>query len=212
MPFSSRMDRYDVIKVHRGDFTGWRELPDGYSFVPEHELDRDAERALLQSEFPDWETPFHRRMPGYIPGDGVVAVAYGGELVGIMYFCVSDKPGFEGAVQGHFAVVRPDHRGRGLFSAMVSETVKRIEERGHLWTGEEVKTGVLLADRRGHRAMYERWGLQFVSEKPKGGPTGDGIPVQQSEVNLDEADPRRAGGLAKRLIRRAIARPSRRMH
>jgi GNAT superfamily N-acetyltransferase len=168
MSFSSRIDRYDLVELDGLDrFKGWAELPPGYEFVGEQELDRDAERALLQSEFPDpdWERPFYRRMPGYLP-EGVVGVTYAGELVGIAYLCTENDCGVDGYAQLHYAVVRADHRGRGLYRAIVSEIVKRLGEHGSQWmpnlkgiTGE--------TDREGLRVMYERWGAEFVSETPK---------------------------------------------
>lgn len=62
MPFSDPIDRYQLFKLDREHWSRWQDLPAGYSFM--REVDRDGERALLRSEFPHWEIPFERRVPG----------------------------------------------------------------------------------------------------------------------------------------------------
>lgn len=155
MRFSTPIDRYQLVKIDRERFTRWQELPAGYSFASD--IDRDAERALLQSEFPLWEVPFHRQLPN-MRHDGVVCVAHEGKPVAIAYFCEDNEAGLEGYLQVHYAVVSPEHRGRKLLASIVTEGFRRRPE---------AKGGIFYVDRYGHLTVYERWGGQLLGEKGK---------------------------------------------
>lgn len=155
MPFSTPIDRYELIQLDRADHTRWQELPPGYSFM--REIDRDAERELLQSEFPQWEVPFNRQLPG-LRDRGVICVACEGKAVGIAYACEENELGIEGYAQIHYVAVRPEHRGRKLLSAMVTEMLRRFEH---------IPGAIFYSDRDGHREMYERWGGHVIGQKEK---------------------------------------------
>ncbi len=158
MPFSAPMDHYNLFKLDRADYTRWQELEPGYEFVTE--IDRSAERALLQSEFPHWQIPFNRQMPG-LSELGVIAVARDGELVGVSYACVENELGLEGYGQIHYAAVAPEHRGHKLLAAMVTEMFRRFPD---------FKGGIFYVDRQGHESMYERWGGYLRGRKAKAAP------------------------------------------
>jgi hypothetical protein len=158
MAFSEPMDRYQLFKLAREDWTRWVSLPEGYSFM--EEVDREGERALLQSEFPHWEIPFERRLPG-LTERGVFCVAYEGEVVGISYGCTENELGLEHYGQIHYAAVAPAHRGKDLLAAMVTEMFRRFPD---------FKGGIFYVDRSGHQQMYERWGGSLEGEKPKTAP------------------------------------------
>ncbi len=155
MSFSEPMDRYQLFKLDRKDWTSWQELPDGYSF--EEEIDRDGERALLQSEFPHWEIPFNRKMPGSIER-GVICVVYDENVVGLLYGCEENELGLEGYGQINYTAVAPEHRGQKLLPAMVTELFRRFPD---------YKGGIFWVDRSGHQQMYERWGGGLEGEKEK---------------------------------------------
>jgi len=149
------MDRYQLIKLAREDYTRWQELPPGYSFM--EEVDRDGERELLQSEFPHWEIPFDRRLPG-LTERGVLCVQYEGSVVGLAYACTENELGIEHYGQIHYAAVVPEHRGHRLLAAMVTEMFRRFPEH---------EGGIFYIDRDGHQPMYERWGGHLKGERPK---------------------------------------------
>src|SRR5687768_6760019 len=117
MPFSAPIDRYQLFKLDREDYTRWQELPAGYAFA--RDIDRDAERELLQSEFPHWQIPFERRMPG-LEEHGVICVEREGRIAALAYACLENELGLEGYAQIHYAVVSPEHRGNRLLAAMVT--------------------------------------------------------------------------------------------
>jgi hypothetical protein len=155
MPFSAPMDRYQLFKLDKEDYTRWQDLPAGYRFV--RDIDRDAERELLQSEFPHWEIPFNRSMPG-LRERGVICVGHGDQIAALSYVCEENELGLDGYAQIHYAVVAPEHRGHRLLSAMVTEMFRRLPH---------FKGGVFYVDREGHQPMYERWGGGVEGEKPK---------------------------------------------
>jgi GNAT superfamily N-acetyltransferase len=187
--FSQPHDVYTVLRIDCDEFRSPTELPPGYEFVAE--VPRDVERALLEPEFPHWRIPFERRLPGMRP-DCVVAVAYEGETVGIVYVCDRNEFGQEGYSQGHYLYVRPEHRGKKLFTAMYTEMLRRSEQWG-------LKGMTYITDREGHREMYERWGARVVGVTPK------------AAVAAGEARPgEKPTSALRRLARRVRARLPRR--
>lgn len=181
MPFSDPMEQYQMIKLDRAEYTRWTELPDGYEFM--HPVDRDGEKELLQSQFPHWQIPFERRIPG-LTDKGVMCVAHGGRVVGLSYASPENELGLEGYGQIHYAVVHPEHRGHALLAAMVTEMFRRYPDH---------RGGIFFTDREGHQPMYDRWGghHQEDHDKAKPAPTGRGWQARQ-----------RLGALRRRLFRR----------
>jgi hypothetical protein len=165
--FSEPIDSYMLFKIDLKDFRGRAGLPPDYSFTDQ--IPRDAERALLEAEFPHWQIPYERRMPGSRP-DGVVIVAHQGEPVGIVYTCDRNELDWAGYSQGHYLSIRRDHRGRKLFNAMFTEMLRRTETWG-------LEGMLFIVDREGHRDFYERWGATFVRERRK----SDGAPAAPAQ-------------------------------
>jgi len=157
MSFSEPTDKMQLFSLARKDWTNDQELPEGYSFIWAKDIDREAEKKLLQSEFPHWEIPFHRRMPG-LEERAVYCVGYEGKVVALAYGCTENDMGIPNYGQIHYAVVHPDHRGKKLLAAMVTEMFRR---------GPEFEGGVFEVDRSGHQQMYERWGGNLKDEKRK---------------------------------------------
>jgi hypothetical protein len=155
--FSEPTDRYQLFQLAKEEWTNDQELPEGYYFIRAKDIDRDQERALLQTEFPHWEVPFNRQMPGSYD-TGIYCVGYEGKIVALSYGCTENELGIPGYAQIHYAVVDPEHRGKKLLAAMVTEMFRR---------GPEFKGGVFYVDRSGHQQMYERWGGHLKGEKEK---------------------------------------------
>jgi len=162
MPFSDPMDRYQQFKLDKADWTHDQELPPGYTFVAKG--DREEEKALLQSEFPHWDIPFYRKMPGMYEW-AIYYVTYEDRLVALAYSSDVNDEGLEGYWQIHYVVVAPEHRGKKLLPAIVTEMFRR---------DPEAKGGFFQVDREGHQKMYERWGGTLEGERAKEPPAPRG--------------------------------------
>ncbi len=146
-------------------------LPEGFSFIDE--VPRSVERELLSSEFPNWRTPYERRFPG-AREDSLVAVAKGDLVVGLIYLVADneidwmlrnwggadlDLPNYG---QIHYAVIRPEFRGRGLLGVMVT----RLFERATSWGLAGV---VLMTNREGLPEVHIRVGALEVGTSKRMG-------------------------------------------
>jgi hypothetical protein len=150
-------DHYTFAKLARENFPPRRPLPPGYRFSGE--ISRDAERSLLEPEFHAWSIPFNRKMAGTRP-DGVLCLNYGEEPVAIIFLCDQNELGLPGYGQVHYAAIRKDQRGKGLYGPLFAELL----EIGNRWGLQ----GVLLNDdRTGLSEVYRRWGAEFMFERPK---------------------------------------------
>jgi hypothetical protein len=150
-------DHYTFAKLDRANYPPRSPLPAGYSFAGK--ISREAELSLLKPEFQAWRIPFNRDMPGCRP-DGVLALEYLEEPVAIIFLCDQNELGLAGYGQVHYAAIREDQRGKGLYKALFAELL----EIGNRWGLE----GVLLNDdRAGLSKVYRRWGAEFMFEKPK---------------------------------------------
>jgi GNAT superfamily N-acetyltransferase len=145
------------VPVDCADFRGHKDLPEGYAFTTTP--DREAERALLETEFPNWQIPWERRFAG-AREDSAAGVTHGGELVGIVYLAAENEFGYDDYAQWQYVAIDPAHRGKGLWRAMGTELMRRAEAWGF-------KGCVLVPDREGHHDMYVRWGGRIVGERPK---------------------------------------------
>jgi hypothetical protein len=150
-------DHYTFVKFARESYPPHRPLPLGYSFGGE--IPRQIERSLLEPEFQAWSIPFNREMPGSRP-DGVLSIHHGGEPIGIVFLCDQNELELPGYGQLHYAAIRADHRGRGMYGALFSELARMSDS----WGLE----GLLInGDRAGLPDVYLRWGGELMFEKPK---------------------------------------------
>jgi len=184
MPFSDPTDSYQLFKMEREDYTAWEELPEGYEFL--RKWSRDEERELLQSEFPYWQIPYNREMPG-MQEDSVVCVGVDGHVVALLYSSESET-GEPDYGQIHYTVVHPVHRRHNLLAAMVTELFRR-------WP--TYRGGYFHVDREGHKGMYERWGADYKGETPKSPPLPD--PPKSTLARLR----RRLGAVRRRVLDRS---------
>lgn len=137
-------------------------LPAGYRFRgPELTLpDRETERRLLAASFRNWQDPYLRRLRGWRE-DSAIYLLSETTLVGGVYVCArnefddDDRWG-----QVHYAFLDPSHRGRGLYSAMFEETVRRARRWGLVGV-------VLNSDRTSLPEIYIRWGAAPWRTIPK---------------------------------------------
>jgi GNAT superfamily N-acetyltransferase len=150
-------DHYTFAKLDRENFPPRRSLPPGYTFS--NRISRASERSLLEPEFNAWAIPFDRKMPG-ARADGVLCLTYREEPVAIVFLCDQNELGIPEYGQVHYAAIRKDHRGKGLYGPLFAELL----EIGNRWG----LRGVLLNDdRAGLSEVYRRWGAEFMFERPK---------------------------------------------
>lgn len=150
---------FEVFLFRRRGFRESAPLPHGFSFEldPAHE----AERRLLEAEYPQWQTPLGRQFPG---GDktSVVGVRHQEDLVGVIYLSPENEFDLPGFGQIHYPVVDPAFRGNGIYAPLLTSLL-RIAEREHL------EGLILVSDREGMADIYRRWGAELVGAYSRAG-------------------------------------------
>lgn len=122
----------------------------------------EVERELLEPIFPGWREPVERRLPGW-RDDSLVAVAYGDEVVGVCYVTGDNQLGEPGYGELHYAAVSDEHKGKGLWAAMITE----LYARAAAWGVDGV---IYVTDRAGPIQMYLRTGAVRIGTRPKEAP------------------------------------------
>ena len=87
--FTAKIDRYVVLKLALGDYTGsWRELAPGFDLLePGFEGNFAAdEQRLLKLYFHNWRAPYERRLYGY-RDNSPIRVTRDHRLVAGIYLC-----------------------------------------------------------------------------------------------------------------------------
>jgi GNAT superfamily N-acetyltransferase len=92
--------------------------------------------------------------------DSRVAVAHGDDVVAVCYVTERNQHGLHGYGELHYAAVRDDHRGKGLWGAMITELFARSATWG-------VVGVIFVTDRTGPIEMYLRMGAQRIGIRPK---------------------------------------------
>lgn len=156
-PYFRTLGHYCILKLDTPDFPPQRPLPAGYAYTDR--IDRAVEIELLRGEFPGWRHPVERDMPGTRP-DSVVAVLHGTDPVAVCYVCEENQLGIRGYGELHYAAVRADHRGRGLWRAMITELFRHAERWG-------VAGVIFVTDRAGPIEMYRRLGASEIGIRRK---------------------------------------------
>jgi GNAT superfamily N-acetyltransferase len=155
--YFDRLPHYELLKLDTPDYPRRLELPPGYRYVDE--VPDGVEAALLEPTFPGWRHPVEGRLPGMRP-DSRVAVAHGDEVVAVCYVTEANQLGLVGYGELHYAAVRDDHRGGGLWRAMITELFARATTWG-------VVGVIFVTDRAGPIEMYLRLGAQRIGIRPK---------------------------------------------
>lgn len=141
-------------------------LPAPYRFATT--MPRDDEERLLREGFPErlptqhqyeWELPFSRQLPG-LREDSMLAVLDRTHGVAIAFLVDVNECEQPGYAQGHYLCVDPRHRGRQLFNLIWQEALYRLDRWG-------LQGMFLTTDRRGHPRVYQRWGAELISVRPR---------------------------------------------
>jgi GNAT superfamily N-acetyltransferase len=150
---NDRLAAYHVSVLPRERFPELSSsLPDGFSFVDS--VPRSVERELLRSEFERWRIPFLRQFQGAREGS-LMALASGDLIVGLGYIASDNEIGLPEYGQLHYAVLKPEFRGRGLYRALFAARLRRSES----W---ELSGVVFVTNREGLPELSERWGALWV--------------------------------------------------
>ena len=154
--FTDEIDEYVVLTLDLGDFNDSnRTLSGGYEFVDaegDRTRFRQTEKALLHRYFKAWYKPYLGRLPGFRP-DSAVFVTRDDRLVAGVYLCDSNEFRWKGWGQLHYAFIDPEHRGKGIYSAVFRSAV----ERAKVWGLDGL---VLNSDRYMLPDVYLRWGAK----------------------------------------------------
>lgn len=164
MSYFDRLDHYELLKLDTEGFPAPRELPAGYEWA--EDIGVEAERALLDPVFPGSHNATERRLAGW-RDDTVVAITHDGQPVGVCYVCGDNQLGLPGYGELHYAAVLDEHKGKGLWGAMIREMLRRAQAWG------DVSGVIFVTDRKGPIEMYLRMGAQRIGTRPK----GDGRPL-----------------------------------
>ncbi len=146
------LNKYHILVHPRDRYPEPRPLPEGFSFVDE--VPRSVERELLSSAFDHWQIPYERRFPG-ARKDSLLAVTKGDLLVGLAYLGADNQIGLPNYGEGHYAVTRPEFRGRGLYGPWFTRRLERATSWG-------LAGLVLVTNREGMPELFERWGALRV--------------------------------------------------
>ncbi len=151
--------QFEVFLFRRSRFRDSAPLPDGFEFEPAPS--REAERRLLETEYPQWQIPYERGFPGGEDA-AIVGVRHGDELAGLIYLSPENELDLGGYGQIHYPVVSPGFRGRGIYAPLLTSLLRTAEERG-------LDGLILVSDREGMADIYERWNGELVGAYPRVG-------------------------------------------
>jgi GNAT superfamily N-acetyltransferase len=152
--FTSPIDEYVVLKMNLADYRPTtRELPIDYEIRGSEvrEKVRRQEVKLLSRNFEHWMGPYEGKLKGW-RSDTPIYVLYKGNLVAGVYLC-SENEFDEGTGWGqlHYAFMHPGHRGKGIYSVLFAEAIKKARK----WNLEGL---ILNSDRHLLPQVYLRWG------------------------------------------------------
>lgn len=157
MSWNEVIDEVTILTLAKEDFPPVP--PEVARFTFTTQIDRDLERELLQSAFAAWERPFERRMPGW-RDDSLLAMMEDGRLVCFAYMCTENEFGVPELGQGHYVVMHPDYRGKGVYNIFYARLMQHAAEMG-------MPGIVITTDRAGLADVYERWGAKFLRKVSK---------------------------------------------
>jgi len=162
LTFPDEIDDYVVLKLSFDQYPGTsRVLGEEYE-IAGHEVKSKVyseEKSLLRSNFITWAKPYFGDLKGWEENSSIYMV-YQNKLVGGVYLCSASEYADEEWGELQYAYVDPEHKGRGIYSILFNEAVKRARQWG--LTGFILKT-----DRDMPIQLYIRWGAEMVERESK---------------------------------------------
>jgi GNAT superfamily N-acetyltransferase len=189
MAWNEVIDEVTILTLAKEDFPPVPEEAQNFSFGTE--IERDLEREMLQSAFSAWERPYERRMPG-CRDDSLLAMFDGDRVVCFAYMCVENEFDVPELGQGHYVVVHPDYRGKGLYNIFYARLMQHAADMG-------LPGIVITTDRAGLADVYERWGAKFLRKIGKAD-----LQAEKAELQAKDAGSRSLAGRAKSRLRRLV--------
>lgn len=161
--FSQQTENYYVLKLELKDYKGTpRSLPHNAEIAQPiiRNMIRRDEKRLLKSYFRNWRAPYYGRLVGW-RDDSPIHIVIKGKLVCGVYLCnrneFDNDPDWG---QLHYPFVDRRQKGKGLYSNVFGELVRRAKSWG-------LKGIYINTDRYEHPEMYERWGAVHWKVIPK---------------------------------------------
>ena len=152
--FTAEINEYVVFTLELIDYRpSKRQIPDAYEILPSTSSRtpyRHKEKELLKRYFRAWRRPFFGKLSGFRE-DSPVLLCHGDDLVCGVYLCDENQYQRPRWGQLHYAFIEPAHQGKGLYSGLFREVVRRADSWG--------LSGLILnSDRHLLPEVYERWG------------------------------------------------------
>jgi len=154
--FTAEVETYTVLILGLDEYQPTRrDLPPEFAFLDagKSKTLRNQERIVLRTVFDDWDIPYSGKLRGW-RDDSPLFVMHDDQLAGGLYLC--DQNEFDEDPkhgQLHYVFVAPHFQGRGLYSVLFREAVKRAANWGltHMY---------LNSDRYLLPEVYLRWGAK----------------------------------------------------
>ena len=153
MDFTDEIDEYIVLKLSLDQYKGTtRVLERGFQINGAEVITkiRNRQKELLRAHFISWAIPYYGNVKGWRE-DSPIYMLYEGNLVGGVYLC--DECEYDESRWGqlHYAFMDPEFKGRGIYSLLFAEAVRRARQ----WNLQGL---VLDSDRHMLPEVYIRWG------------------------------------------------------
>ena len=162
MEFTDEIDEYIVLKLFLDQYKGTtRSLEAGFqiSGVEVRTKIRNQERDFLRANFISWAMPYYGELKGWRENSPIYML-YKGDLVGGVYLCEECEYDESHWGQLHYAFMAPNFKGRGIYSILFAEAVRRAKQ----WNLQGL---VLNSDRHMLPEVYIRWGAVPFDQRSK---------------------------------------------
>jgi GNAT superfamily N-acetyltransferase len=163
MEFTSPIDKYIAVKLNLADYiTTSRTLGSEYRICGRETREhiRRREKKLLALYFESWHKPYRSKLYGW-HDDSPLYILQKDRLVAGLYLCFENEFN-EGESWGqiHYPFMDPSYRGKGIYSVLFREAVKKAKA----WDLEGV---IINSDRHLLAEVYTRWGAVIWKTIPK---------------------------------------------
>ena len=153
MEFTDELDEYVVLRLPLDSYKpSARALEAGFHIAGGEVRSqvRRTERELLRASFRNWSAPYDGKLNGWREDSPIYAL-YEEKLVGGVYVCDQNEFGESHWGQVHYAFLDPSLRGRGIYSLLFKEAIRRAQRWG-------VHGVILNSDRYLLPELYVKWG------------------------------------------------------
>lgn len=154
MEFTKEIDEYFVLKMNLVNYIPTnRSLEEDFYFSGDKlsKKHRKAEKRLLKSYFKNWASPYYGKLQGWRENSPIY-IMHRKRLICGIYLCDQNEFGERSDWgQLHYAFMEPRFKGKGLYSILFNEAVRRARAWG-------LKGLILNSDRHMLPDLYIKWG------------------------------------------------------